>query len=49
MRPGAGVGGTEPGIPEVASAEVAVVGFVKQVKRRPSNRLAIRCIYKGNN
>ena len=49
LRSGAGVGGTEPGIPEVVSAEVEDVGIVKQVERRLSNRLATSCNYNGNN
>ena len=39
LRPGVGVGGTEPGMPEVVSAEVVVVGLKKQVNRRFSRRL----------
>ena len=46
LRSGPGVGGTEPGTPEVASAEVEDVGIVKQVDRRPSTRLATSCICK---
>lgn len=43
LRPGVGVGGTEPNIPEVVSAEVEAVGFDKQDKSRFSSRLATRC------
>ena len=44
-----GVGGTEPGMPEVVSAEVVVVGLKKQVNRRFSKRLATSFICKRNN
>lgn len=44
-----GVGGTEPGMPEVVSAEVFVVGLKKQVNRRFSRRLATSFICKRNN
>ena len=43
-----GVGGTEPGMPEVVSAEVFVVGLKKQVNRRFSRRLATSFICKRN-
>ena len=48
LRSGKGVGGTEPSIPDVASADVGVDWFEKQVKSRLFNKLATRCIYKGN-
>ena len=48
LRPGVGVGGTEPGMPEVVSAEVVVVGLKKQVNRRLSKRLATSFICKRN-
>lgn len=47
LRTGAGFAGTEAVTPElVVSAEVEEVGIVKQVDRRPSNKLATSCIYK---
>ena len=49
LRPGVGVAGTEPGMPEVVSAEVVVVGLKKQVNRRFSRRLATSFICKRNN
>ena len=48
LRTGPGVVGTKFGIPEVTSVELGVDGFEKQVRRRPSKRLATRCICKHN-
>lgn len=47
LRSGAGVAATGAVVPEVVSAEVDEVGIVKQVDRRPSNKLATSSIYRG--
>ena len=48
LRSGPGVGGMEPGTPEVVSAEVEDIGIVKEVERSPSTRLATSCNCKSD-